>query len=148
MSAQRSLSFCFFIFICFPPMPFAHEKLIVYQRSIEFVAWLEPLLETLPKVAAKDQLDRASTSVPLNIAEGNGKFSNRDRARFFQMAHGSALECAAALDVLVAKRRVARDLAATGKETLEEIVKMMLGLLDRYGCRLAEDETEYRAEQQ
>ena len=52
-------------------MPFSHEKLIVYQRSIEFVAWLEPLVEKRPaKIAAKDQLDRASTSVPLNIAEG------------------------------------------------------------------------------
>ena len=77
-------------------MPFSHEKLIVYQRSIELVAWLEPLLDKLPaKIAAKDQLDRASTSVPLNIAEGNGKFSMKDRARFFQMALGSGLECAA-----------------------------------------------------
>ncbi|MEO8350213.1 MAG: four helix bundle protein [Chthoniobacteraceae bacterium] len=86
-------------------MPFAHEKLVVYQRSIDFVAWTEPLLESIPtSISARDQLDRASTSVPLNIAEGNGKLSPNGRARYFQMAHGSALECAAALDVLVARK--------------------------------------------
>ena len=36
-------------------MPFSHEKLIVYQRSIEFVAWLEPLLEKLPAKIAADR---------------------------------------------------------------------------------------------
>jgi len=120
-------------------MPFAHEKLIVYQRSISFIAWLEPLLQSLPGVAAKDQLDRASTSVPLNIAEGNGKFSDKDRSRYFQIAHGSALECATALEVLVAKRGVTLEQTAAGKQMLESMVAMLLGLLDRFGCRLAED---------
>lgn len=53
---------------------FDHEKLTVYQHSIKFVAWATDLLESVPKsISAHDQLDRASTSVPLNIAEGNGK---------------------------------------------------------------------------
>ena len=130
-------------------MPFSHEKLIVYQRSIEFVVWLEPLLEKLPaKIAAKDQLDRASTSVPLNIAEGNGKFSTKDRARYFQMAQGSGLECAAGLDVLVAKRRVEKSEITQGKALLEEVVNMLMRMLDRLdsradGCRLAEESAEF-----
>ena len=130
-------------------MPFSHEKLIVYQRSIEFVAWLEPLLEKLPaKIAAKDQLDRASTSVPLNIAEGNGKFSMRDRARYFQMAQGSGLECAAALDVLVAKRRVEKSEITPGKGLLEEVVNMLMRMLDQLdsradGGRLAKEPAEF-----
>jgi hypothetical protein len=46
---------------------FSHEKLIVYQRSIELVAWTQPLIESLSsKVSARDQLDRSSTSIPLN----------------------------------------------------------------------------------
>ncbi|MGA2867259.1 MAG: four helix bundle protein, partial [Verrucomicrobiota bacterium] len=66
------------------------------------VAWLEPLLQKLPKsVAVRDQLDRASTSSVLNLAEGNGKFTSPDRGRFLDIWRGSALECAAALDVLV-----------------------------------------------
>ena len=52
---------------------FDHEKLTVYQDSTRFVVWAGELLETLPKsLAAYDQLDRASASIPLNIAEGNG----------------------------------------------------------------------------
>ena len=45
---------------------FDHEKLKVYQDSIRFVAWVDELLETVPKpVSVYDQLERASTSVPL-----------------------------------------------------------------------------------
>jgi hypothetical protein len=51
---------------------FDHERLIAYQRSIEFVVWSGQLLEKIPKkLAVADQLDRALTSVPLNLAEGN-----------------------------------------------------------------------------
>jgi len=58
---------------------FDHEKLNVYQASIEFVSWAEVLIESLPKsLAATNQLDRASTSISLNIAEGNGKFTEAE----------------------------------------------------------------------
>jgi len=58
-----------------PPF-FDHEKLVASQRSIEFVAWSTDLLDPIPsKLSVCDQLDRASTSVPLNIAEGNGKYT-------------------------------------------------------------------------
>src|SRR5262245_17081213 len=68
---------------------FDHEKLIAYQRSIEFVAWASRLLEEVPaKLAVCDQLDRASTSVPLNIAEGNAKFTAPDRCRYWDTARG------------------------------------------------------------
>ena len=94
---------------------FDHEKLNVYQESIDFVAWVADLLETIPKsMAVHGQLDRASTSVPLNIAEGNGKFTPRDRCKFFDIARGSALECAACLDVLVAKKKIDSETAANG----------------------------------
>jgi hypothetical protein len=57
---------------------FDHEKLIAYQRGIQFVAWSSPLLEKLPsKLAVADQLDRASTSIPLNIAEATPNTRNR-----------------------------------------------------------------------
>ena len=97
---------------------FDHEKLDVYQASIEFVTWANELLEQLPKrLSVADQLDRASTSIPLNIAEGNGKYTSADRCRFWDIARGSALECAACLDVLVAKKKI--DNANEGKEILE-----------------------------
>ncbi len=97
--------------------PFDHEKLIVYQSAIQFVAWSSDLLNGLPKsLAVYDQLDRASASIPLNIAEGNGKFTLADRCRFFDIARGSALECAACLDVLVAKGPVVSAVVESGKQ--------------------------------
>ena len=83
---------------------FDHEKLKVYHAAIAFVAWSSDLLSGIPKsISVHNQFDRASTSIPLNIAEGNGKYTSADCCRFFDNARGSTLECAACLDVLVAK---------------------------------------------
>lgn len=125
-------------------MPFHHEKLTVYQRALEFASWSQDLIESLTKrTSTRDQLERAGDSIALNIAEGNGKFSQKDRARFFQIAHGSVLECAACLDLLVARRCSAGSAIARGKSILEEIVKMLFTMLDQLGCRIAEDSAEY-----
>lgn len=43
----------------------------------------------------RDQLDRASSSISLNLAEGNAKFSFKDKARIYQIAYGSFRECQA-----------------------------------------------------
>ncbi|MGH8018862.1 MAG: four helix bundle protein [Opitutaceae bacterium] len=84
-----------------PASRFDHEKLHAYQEALRFVTWVGPVIEALPKrLAARDQLDRASTSIVLNIAEGNGK---RSRCRYLDVSRGSALECAACLDVLVCR---------------------------------------------
>ena len=80
---------------------FGHEKLDVYRAAIDYVGWAYRLCEKLKgNRNAKDQLLRASQAIPLNIAEGNGKGTEGDRRRFFEIARGSALECAAAQDVL------------------------------------------------
>ena len=112
------------------PPAFDHEKLDVYQESIRFVGWADSLLAAVPTgMAVRDQLDRASTSIALNIAEGNGKFTAPDRCRFFDIARGSALECAACLDVLVARQQV-KDVGQ-GKVMLVHIVSMLAGLIKR-----------------
>ena len=109
---------------------FGHETLNVYQESIRFVTSISELLETIPKnLSVHNQLDRASTSIPLNIAEGNGKHTSADRCRYFDSARGSALECAACLDVLVAKRKVDEDKVKKGKSQLHQIVSMLIGLI-------------------
>jgi four helix bundle protein len=115
---------------------FDHEKLEVYLESIAFVGWLSGLLDGAVRVGeVKDQLDRASTSIPLNIAEGNGKYAPKDRCRFFDIAHGSTLECAAGLDVLVAKAKLEREQIRPGKERLQRIVRMLVGLIKRNSTR-------------
>jgi four helix bundle protein len=115
---------------------FDHEKLEVYREAITFIAWLSGLLDEIGRVGdVKDQLDRASTSIALNIAEGNGKYTPKDRCRFFDTAHGSALECAAGLDILVAKAKSTPDDIRLGKESLQRIVRMVMGLMKRNSTR-------------
>ena len=129
---------------------FDHEKLDVYRESIAFCGWVGEFLSAIcAKAAAKDQLDRASTSIPPNIAEGNEKFSAKDRARFFEVARGSALECAACLDVLLARKLASEEQVVASKETLARIVQMLVGLLRRYSDRadvLREEEPAYLIE--
>jgi len=128
------------------PSRFDHEKLNVYQRSLQFVVWTTELLEGIPtRLSAHGQLERASTSIPLNIAEGNGRYSASDRCRFFDIARGSALECAAALDVLVAKKVLMEKEIETGKAQLIEIVNMLVGLIrSNSETRLHEDVVPYK----
>lgn len=123
---------------------FDHEKLRVYRTSLEFVRWSTRLLAEIPaRAAAKDQLDRASTSVSLNIAEGNGKWTAADRIRFLKISTGSALECAACLDVLVAKELCEENRVAAGKEMLLGVVSMLVGLSNSAEGRIAEEVAEY-----
>ena len=127
---------------------FDHEKLDVYREAISFCGWVGKFISTIKaKAAAKDQLDRASTSIPLNVAEGNGKFSRNDRARFFEITRGSALECAAALDVLVARQLATLEQITPAKKKLVRIVEMLVGLLRKFsphGEVLHEEEASYR----
>jgi four helix bundle protein len=107
-----------------------HEKLDVYQTALEFITWTLPLLENLPSNAAvRNQLDRASTSIPLNIAEGNGKFTPADRCRYFDNARGSALECSGCLDVIVAKRFAKTEDVVAGKGLALKMVSMLFGMI-------------------
>lgn len=109
---------------------FDHEKLSVYQGSLEFVVETSSLLETIPKQSSLwSQLDRASTSIPLNISEGNGKWSAKDRCRFFDIAYGSTLECAAAIDIAIAKGYLDGDTGFRAKKNAASIVRMLVGLI-------------------
>jgi four helix bundle protein len=72
------------------------EQRDVYRISVRYVTWAYRVAKSLKGSdrAARDQLLRASQSIPLNFAEGNGKGTNADRRRFFEIARGSASECA------------------------------------------------------
>lgn len=126
---------------------FDHERLKAYQEALRFISWVDPLLDRLPgKVAARDQLDRASTSAVLNLAEGNGKRSYPDRCRYFDTARGSAVECAACLDVLRAKKRVTDAEVAEGKAMLLQVVTMAAGLIARFSPEVREEPIAYGGE--
>jgi len=117
---------------------FDHEKLDVYQLELRFISCATILLTDIREAGKGfhrevcEQLDRASLSTLLNTAEGNGKRQGRQRAKFFDDARGSAVECAACLDALVAKRLVAPERITEGNALLVRIVGMLTKLVQRF----------------
>ena len=112
---------------------FDHERLDVYRLSIDYVAFSYQIARTLGGVnrQARDQWLRAAQSIPLNIAEGNGKQSLKDKNRFFEIARGSALECAAIHDVLRVCDAIDDESNEPGKSDLKRIVSMLTRLIQR-----------------
>lgn len=106
---------------------FDHDRLDVYRLAIEYAAESFSLAKNLAGMHrhARDQWLRASQSIPLNIAEGNGKRSTKDRARYFEIARGSAFEFAAIQDVLAASEGLDADSNLELKVKLKRIVSML-----------------------
>ena len=115
-----------------------HEKLDVYQLQLKFIGWVTTLIEEVQQQApgktseVRKQLDRASLSVLLNIAEGNGKRQQRTRAKFFDDARGSTSESAACLDALVAKAVCSPPRVEEGKRMLRRVFAMLTKLVQRF----------------
>jgi four helix bundle protein len=106
---------------------FDHEKLDVYHKALAFVTWCHRLRSDgdMPRSTATS-LDRASTGVALNIAEGNGKFSTKDRCRFIGHARTAALQAAATLDVHAIRQAKDKQDEVEGKKLLADIVRMLV----------------------
>ena len=128
-------------------MGFGNEKLDVYRLSIDYVAWVYGQADSLlgNHRSARDQWLRASQSISLNIAEGNGKTIEADRRRYFEIARDSALECAAIQDVLVVGNALDKEESSSHKTDLNRIVAMLIRLGGR-GYRLRDAETDYDTE--
>jgi four helix bundle protein len=109
---------------------FDFQKLEVYQKSKKLcVEVTSTLSERSFDKVTNDQLRRASFSIMLNIAEGSSRFSNKDRKNFFVVARGSAFECVAIMEYLVETKEVGQDVFADYEKKLEEISKMLFGLI-------------------
>jgi four helix bundle protein len=123
---------------------FDHEKLNVYQKALAFIKWVDSLLKKIKvKNTATDNLDRASTSIAINIAEGNGKYTSKDRCKFFDISRGSTLESASCLDILNVKELISSNDLHDGKTMLNEIVSMLVGLIKSNSNRVFEQEEGY-----
>ena len=111
------------------PCMLSFQKLDVYRCATEFLALAVGLSEGIPRGNASilDQLRRAATSIPLNIAEAAGRTGEADAARTYAIARGSAMECAAVLDALVILK-LEPDVHRRGLELLERVVQMLTKL--------------------
>ena len=112
-------------------MAFAFEKLKVYQKAVDFADSVAAVTDSFPHGYGflADQLNRASVSIAANIAEGNGRFTTPDRKNFFGIARGSVQECVPLLEVARRRGLLNDPRHNTLKENLEEIARMLSGLI-------------------
>jgi four helix bundle protein len=113
-------------------MAFAFEKLLVYQKSINFADNICTLTRDLPRgyFFLADQLNRAALSIATNIAEGNGRFTKPDRKNFFGISRGSVQECVPLLELALRQSLLEPDRHEKLKNDLEEIARMLSGLIN------------------
>jgi len=109
---------------------FVFENLIVYQKSLKLSIELTKNAETFPYKYSRirDQLIGAVISIPLNIAEGHGRYSNKERLQFLKIARGSAFE-------MVPILAICSELSLLDKNTwidrVEEICKILNALINK-----------------
>jgi four helix bundle protein len=120
-----------------PPSTSDCHRLDVYCVAVEFQVLASQLIRACGLGALRDQLDRASVSIVLNIAEGAGRFAPADKAHFYRIARGSAMECVAALDLLSA-RGLSDDLVLRrGRAYLTRVIAMLTRLAARSHAALS-----------
>jgi four helix bundle protein len=110
---------------------FSHERLDAYRVATEFLELSQPLERQLPRTKGQlgDQLARASESILLRIAEGAGcSWGSADQRRHFRAARGSAMECAAILDICRVRRVGGPEVHAQGRQLLLRLTKMLTRL--------------------
>jgi len=112
-----------------------HEKLEVYRFAIRFVVLADEIVESLPRGRAYlvDQLRRAGSSIPLNIAEGAGEYAPMEKARFYRMAKRSATECSGIIDILQHLHLIDEGLFSKARELLVRVVAMLIKMVQRLG---------------
>jgi four helix bundle protein len=112
------------------------ERLDCYRVAVEFQILAAGLCRRRGVGSLRDQLDRASVSIVLNIAEGAGRTSGPDKANFYSIARGSATECAAALDLMLARGFVTVAEHRKGRGLIIRVVQMLTRLSARVLARL------------
>jgi four helix bundle protein len=102
-----------------------HERLDVYRAALEFLPLSLSLIPRQGERYLLDQLERAAQSIILNIAEGGGRHSAADKRRHYEMAKGSATECAAILDILRARGLGTEDRHAQARALIVRVTQML-----------------------
>lgn len=120
---------------------FAFFDLRVYQEAKLLVREVYTLLDKFPKYetyALGDQLRRAVTSVPSNIAEGSGRFSVKEKIHFIEIAYGSLTETLCQLDIAHDLNYITDEEFAYEKERINVIGKLLSGLRSSFQRQLEE----------
>lgn len=119
---------------------FTFFDLRVYQEAKLLVKEIYLLLDKFPKVEAFglcDQLRRAVTSIPSNIAEGAGRFSNKEKLHFVEIAYGSLTETLCQLDISHDLGYITDEEFQNSKERISIIGKQLSGLRTSFQKQLS-----------
>ena len=115
-------------------MPFSFENLQVYQRTIEYSLMVIEVIDEIrtPRKHFRliEQLESSSTSIPLNIAEGKGRYSKKEFKHFLYIARGSLFETVTMLTIFVKKGWLGRERYERLYKEGEEINRMLSGLIN------------------
>lgn len=110
---------------------FNFEKLEVYHKSLEFVEEVYSLTKVFPKeerFGLVDQLRRASISIVTNIAEGSGRYHQKDYIQFLRIARASVHECVALLKISLKQQFIKPEDYDELYKKLNELSRMISGL--------------------
>lgn len=109
---------------------FDFQKLEVYQKAKLFYVSLKQIAsETKLDYYIKTQLSRAAFSVPLNLAEGSGKFSKADRKNYYTTARASVYECVAILDILQMEKKINETVYQLQLKNAEELSRILYKMI-------------------
>ena len=109
---------------------FDFQKLEVYKKAKAFhLNCKKIILARKLDNYVRDQLGRASFSIPLNIAEGSGKFSKADRRNYFVTARGSAMECVAIADILSDEQQISLAEFESLYDQADELSRMLFAMI-------------------
>jgi four helix bundle protein len=109
-----------------------HKNLLVWQKSISFVTAIYELTRTFPKeeiYCLISQLRRAAISIPSNIAEGSARKNTKEFIQFLHVSLGSAAELETQLIISVNLGYIDNQTSISLQNELEEIFKMLSGLI-------------------
>ena len=109
---------------------FDFQKLDVYQKSKRFYIDTRAIIsESKLDNYIKDQLYRAAFSVPLNLAEGSGKFSKADRKNYYTTARASIYECIAIMDILNDEKKVSESFYQSQLKHADELSRILYAMI-------------------
>jgi len=109
---------------------FDFEKLQVYSKAKIFNKEVNTfLMSTKLDRTTNGQLRRASFSIMLNIAEGSGRSTNKDKRHFYVMSRGSVFECVAIFDYLKDIESISGEQFSEYYKLLDELSRMLFGMI-------------------
>lgn len=107
----------------------SYKDLVVWQKSIEFASSVIDLSEQLETERKHfrlvEQLEAAATSIPMNIAEGKGRFSKKEFSHFLMIARGSLYETMTLLEIFLLRKWISQENFEALQNQADHIAKML-----------------------